>query len=189
MKYIKGFDGINESMSREGMINVIRNILRETYDLNNNANIVDVINKFSEKLFINDSDKEAFSTSIIGDMLSESIVLVDDFDRSSIKFKERFHGPTIAYSDDIENDRVSFMSGYFSGTAIIGGDNEKSRGEEDYSSPFHTGQVINSDEFEDGIEEVDFRYSRRMPSSVVRQKLEEYVSKHYNGKIIKITYH
>lgn len=187
MKYIKGFNNINESMSREGMINVIRNILRESYGLNNNANIVDVINKFSEKLFLNDSDKEAFSTSIIGDMLSESIVLVDDFDRS-VKFKEMFHGPTIAYSDDIENDRVSFMSGYFSGTAIIGGDNEKSRGEEDYSSPFHKGQVISNDNFEE-VEEVDFRYSRRMPSNVVRQKLEEYVSKHYNGKIIKITYH
>ena len=46
MKYIKGFNNINESMSREGMINVIRNILRESYDLNNNANIVDVINEF-----------------------------------------------------------------------------------------------------------------------------------------------
>lgn len=187
MKYIKGFDGINESMSREGMISVIRNILKETYNLNNNANISDVINKFSEKLFINDSDRDDFSTSIIGS-LNESIVLVDDFDRSSVKFKEMFHGPTIAYSDDIENDRVSFMSGYFSGTAIIGGDNEKSRGEEDYSSPFHTGQVISNDNFEE-VEEVDFRYSRRMPSSVVRQKLEEYVSKHYNGKIIKINYH
>jgi hypothetical protein len=188
MKYIKGFNNINESMSREGMINVIRNILRESYDLNNNANIVDVINKFSEKLFLNDSDKEAFSTSIIGDMLSESIVLVDDFDRS-VKFKEVFHGPTIAYSEDIENDKVSFRDGYFSGTAIVGGDDAEDKGEEDYSSPFHKGQVISNDEFEEGVEEVDFRYSRRMPSNIVRQKLEEYVSKNYNGKIIKITYH
>ena len=42
------------------------------------ATITDVINKFSDKLFINDTDREAFSNSIIGDLLSESVVLVDD---------------------------------------------------------------------------------------------------------------
>lgn len=189
MKYLKKFDKIDESI-HEGMVNVIRNILREAYDSNNEATITDVIKKFSEKLFINDSDREAFSTSIIGDMISESVVLVDNFDReNNITFKERFFGPTIAYSDDIENDRVSFMDGYFSGTMYIGGEEQEDRGEEDYSSPFHTGQVTGDDEDYEGVEECDFRYSRRMPSGVVRKKLEEYVNKHYNGKIIKITYH
>ena len=186
MKYLKKFDKIDESI-HEGMVNVIRNILREAYDSNNEASITDVINKFSEKLFINDTDRESFSTSIIGDMLSESVVLVDSHDHD-IKLKERFPGPTIAYSDDIENNRVSFMDGYFSGTLLIGGDDQEDKGEEDYSSPFHTGQVMGGDDF-DGVEEVDFRYNRRMPSGIVRKKLEEYVSKNYNGKIVKITYH
>jgi len=188
MKYLKKFDKVDESI-HDGMVNVIRNILRETYDSNNEATITDVINKFSDKLFINDTDREAFSNSIIGDLLSESVVLVDDHNHD-IKLKERFHGPTIAYSDDIENDRVSFMDGYFSGTILIGDDNQEDKGEEDYSSPFHKGQVTN-DEFDDdgGVEECDFRYSRRMPSGVVRKNLEEYVAKNYNGKIVKIIYH
>jgi hypothetical protein len=64
MKYLKKFDKVDESI-HDGMVNVIRNILRETYDSNNEATITDVINKFSDKLFINDTDREAFSTSII----------------------------------------------------------------------------------------------------------------------------
>jgi len=72
MKYLKKFDKIDESV-HEGMVNVIRNILRETYDSNNEATITDVINMFSEKLFINDTDREAFSTSIIGEIMEESL--------------------------------------------------------------------------------------------------------------------
>lgn len=72
MKYLKKFDKIDESI-HEGMVNVIRNILREAYDSNNEASITDVINKFSEKLFINDVDRESFSTSIIGDIMGESL--------------------------------------------------------------------------------------------------------------------
>jgi len=72
MKYLKKFDKIDESI-HEGMVNVIRNILRESYDSNNEASITDVINKFSEKLFINDTDREAFTTSIIGEIMEESL--------------------------------------------------------------------------------------------------------------------
>jgi len=72
MKYLKKFDKIDESI-HEGMVNVIRNILRESYDSNNEASITDVINKFSEKLFINDTDREAFTTSIIGEVMEESL--------------------------------------------------------------------------------------------------------------------
>lgn len=71
MKYLKQFDKIDESV-HEGMVNVIRNILRETYDSNGEANITEVINNFAEKLFINDTDREAFTTSIIGDLDSDN---------------------------------------------------------------------------------------------------------------------
>jgi hypothetical protein len=72
MKYLKKFDKVDESI-HDGMVNVIRNILRETYDSNNEATITDVINMFSDKLFINDTDREAFSTSIIGEIMEESL--------------------------------------------------------------------------------------------------------------------
>ena len=72
MKYLKKFDKIDESI-RDGMVNVIRNILREAYDSNNEASITDVINKFADKLFIDVSDREAFSTSIIGEIMEESL--------------------------------------------------------------------------------------------------------------------
>lgn len=65
LKKFENFESINES--RESMINVIRNILIEGYDMNNEASIKEVVNLFANKLFLNDSDKDAFISSIIGD--------------------------------------------------------------------------------------------------------------------------
>jgi hypothetical protein len=49
MKYLKKFDKIDESI-HDGMLNVIRNILRETYDSNNEASITDSLMFLIEKL-------------------------------------------------------------------------------------------------------------------------------------------
>ena len=109
--------------------------------------------------------------------------------RSEIVMKDGRHGgPVIAYKHDVDDDKVSLMNGYFTGVAYIGGKEAEDKGTEDYSSPFHTGQVISNDDFDD-VEEMDFQYSRSIPDNIVRKYLDEYVSKNYNGKIVKIIYH
>lgn len=183
MRYLKKFDSINESISRDGMINVIRNILKE---INSNTELdrktMDtVVRGFADKLFPNEPDKDSFYNSIIGEIEFESrseVVMVDG----------RNGGPVIAYKQDVDDDRISLSNGYFSGTAYIGGEEDEDRGVEDYSSPFHKGQVIPNDNFDD-VEEMDFQYSRSIPDNIVRKNLDDYVSKNYNGKIVKVIYH
>lgn len=64
LKNFENFDSINES--RDVMVNVIRSILKEIYQNDENTTIDDVINHFADKLFINDEDKNSFYKSIIG---------------------------------------------------------------------------------------------------------------------------
>ena len=62
--------------------------------------------------------------------------------------------------------------------------------EDDYSSPFHKGQVIPKDFDEDfDVEEVDFRYHESINKSIVKKLLEDYITKNYDGKLVKIIYH
>jgi len=96
--------------------------------------------------------------------------------------------PIIAYQRDVESDTLSSNDGYFTGTAIIGEESSEDRGSVDFSSPFHKGDVLH-DEEEEMVEELDFRFHRSIPENIVRQHLDEFVSKGYNGKIIKIYYH
>jgi hypothetical protein len=96
--------------------------------------------------------------------------------------------PIVAYQRDVESDTLSSNDGYFTGTAIIGEESSDDRGSVDFSSPFHKGDVLH-DEEEEMVEELDFRFHRSIPENIVRQHLDEFVSKGYNGKIIKIYYH
>ena len=64
LKNFENFDSINES--RDVMINVIRNILKEIYQGDEYPSIDDVINHFADKLFLNDEDKNSFYKSIVG---------------------------------------------------------------------------------------------------------------------------
>jgi hypothetical protein len=64
LKSFEKFDSINEN--RDMMISVIRNILKEIYQNDNESSIEEVINHFADKLFINDEDKSSFHRSIIG---------------------------------------------------------------------------------------------------------------------------
>ena len=64
LKNFENFDSINES--RDVMINVIRNILKEIYQGDEDPSIDDVISHFGDKLFLNDEDKNSFYKSIIG---------------------------------------------------------------------------------------------------------------------------
>lgn len=63
LKKFENFEHINES--RDVMINVIRNILKEIYQDDKNAELGSVINHFADKLFINDEDKDSFFNSIV----------------------------------------------------------------------------------------------------------------------------
>jgi len=101
-----------------------------------------------------------------------------------------FGTPIIAFQKDVDNDKLSLMDGYFSGTAIIGSDKSEDRGSVDFSSPFHKGQVLHDDEDEE-VEELDFKFHNNISKSIVREYLDKYVSKHYNPgfKIVKIYYH
>ena len=96
--------------------------------------------------------------------------------------------PIIAYQRDVEKGGLTLNNGYFTGTAIIGDESSKDRGSVDFSSPFHTGQVLHDDE-EEMTEELDFRFHESIPENIVRKYLDEFVSKIYNGKIVKIYYH
>ena len=101
-----------------------------------------------------------------------------------------FGAPVIAFQKDVDNDKLSLMDGYFSGTAIIGSDKSEDRGSVDFSSPFHKGQVLHDDEDEE-VEELDFKFHNNISKSIIREYLDKYVSKHYNPgfKIVKIYYH
>ena len=98
-----------------------------------------------------------------------------------------FGTPIIAYQKDVDNNTLSLMDNYFSGTALIGDDKSDDKGSVDFSSPFHKGQVLHDDE--DDVEELDFKFNNYISKSVVREYLDKYVSQHYNGKIVKIYYH
>ena len=75
MKNIKKFDryeSIDESISRDGMINVIKNILKEIkgssyVGVNRDRYLMmnHIIGEFSEKLFVNEKDKDDFYYSIV----------------------------------------------------------------------------------------------------------------------------
>ena len=101
-----------------------------------------------------------------------------------------FGTPIIAFQKDVDNDKLSLMDGYFSGTAIIGSDKSEDRGSVDFSSPFHKGQVLHDDEDEE-VEELDFKFHNNISKSIIREYLDKYVSKLYNPgfKIVKIYYH
>lgn len=101
-----------------------------------------------------------------------------------------FGTPIIAFQKDVDNDKLSLMDGYFSGTAIIGSDKSEDRGSVDFSSPFHKGQVLHDDE-DEMVEELDFKFHNQISKSIIREYLDKYVSKHYNPgfKIVKIYYH
>ena len=101
-----------------------------------------------------------------------------------------FGAPIIAFQKDVDNDKLSLMDGYFSGTAIIGSDKSEDRGSVDFSSPFHKGQVLHDDE-DEMVEELDFKFHNQISKSIIREYLDKYVSKHYNPgfKIVKIYYH
>jgi len=64
IKRFENFEHINES--RDVMISVIRNILKDIYQSDKNPSIDDIINHFADKLFINDDDKNSFYKSIVG---------------------------------------------------------------------------------------------------------------------------
>lgn len=101
-----------------------------------------------------------------------------------------FGTPIIAFQKDVDNDKLSLMDGYFSGTAIIGSDRSEDRGSVDFSSPFHKGQVLHDDE-DEMVEELDFKFHNQISKSIIREYLDKYVSKNYNPgfKIVKIYYH
>lgn len=95
--------------------------------------------------------------------------------------------PIVAYQRDVENNTLSLNDGYFTGTAIIGSESAEDKGSVNFSSPFHTGQVLHDDD--DEVEELDFKFHESIPENIVRKHLDEFVSKGYNGKIVKIYYH
>jgi len=96
--------------------------------------------------------------------------------------------PIIGYRKDIVAKKTGLLDGYFSATAYIGDEAEFSQ--EDYSSPFHRGQVIPKDFDEDyDIEELDFRYHESINKSIVKKLLEDYITNNYDGKLVKIIYH
>ena len=63
LKKFENFEQINES--RDVMINVIRNILKEIYQEDQNAELGSVIDHFADRLFINEEDKDIFYKSIV----------------------------------------------------------------------------------------------------------------------------
>lgn len=95
----------------------------------------------------------------------------------------------IAYKNDIENNSLSLMDGYFSGSALIGSETSAKKPSVDFSSPFYKGQSMHDKDDDEDVEELDFKYHNTMSKSVVEKFLNEYVSEHYNGKITKIYYH
>ena len=98
------------------------------------------------------------------------------------------YSPIIGYRNDIVSKKTGLLDGYFSATAYIGSGDKYSQ--EDYSSPFHKGQVIPKDfDEEDDIEELDFKYCENLNKSIIKNLLEGYISKNYNGNLIKIIYH
>jgi len=96
--------------------------------------------------------------------------------------------PIIGYEDDIKSGKTNLMDGYFTGTAFVGSEDSDDKGVENYSSPFHKGQVIDNDDLGD-VEEIDFKYCSNLSTKLVREYLDKYVSDNYSGKIVKITFH
>lgn len=98
----------------------------------------------------------------------------------------------IGYRKDIESGNTDLTNGYRTGTVHISQKEMENRGSEDFSSPFHTGQVIPDDDYseEDMIEEMDFTFNPRISNEIINKKLEEIVEKDYNNcKIVKTYYH
>jgi hypothetical protein len=116
-------------------------------------------------------------TTIKKESLNDIVIVIGDYGK-----------PIIAYKEDVDNDKLSLMDGYFGGTAFIGSENSEDEGSVDFSSPFHKGQVLHDVEHE-VREELDFNYHKSIPENIVRKHLDEFVSKGYNGKIVKIYYH
>ncbi len=89
--------------------------------------------------------------------------------------------------------KANLMNGYFKGTAIIGKKQEKiKRSTTDYSSPFHTGQVIPSQEETEQFsedEEFDFTYDSKMSSDVINKLLDIVIPTQYvKGTVVKKLY-
>ncbi len=99
-----------------------------------------------------------------------------------------YGSPIIAFQKDVDDDKLSLMDGYFSGTAIIGSDKSEDKGSVDFSSPFYKGQVLH-DEDDEMVEELDFKFHNHISKSIIREYLDKYVAQNYNGKIVKIYYH
>ena len=130
---------------------------------------------------INKIKKESLNES-----LNDIVMVFQIGDR--IVNNSSFGTPIIAYQKDVDNNTLSLMDGYFSGTALIGSENSQDKGSVDFSSPFHKGQVLHDDE-DDFVEELDFKFNNYISKSIVREHLDKYVSQNYNGKIVKIYYH
>lgn len=89
--------------------------------------------------------------------------------------------------------KANLMNGYFRGTAIIGKkEQNKKRSTTDYSSPFHTGQVIPSKEENEEFsedEEFDFTYDSKMSSDVINKLLDKVIPTQYvKGTVVKKLY-
>lgn len=108
---------------------------------------------------------------------------------NDITMVEKYGNLIIAFQKDIDNNKLSLMNGYFSGTAFIGSENSRDGGSVDFSSPFHTGSVMHDVDDEEDLEEVDFRFHESLSKSIIRKYLDKYVSDNYTGKIVKIYYH
>ena len=134
-----------------------------------------------QKNDINTIKKESLNES-----LNDIVMVFQIGDR--IVNNSSFGTPIIAYQKDVDNNTLSLMDGYFSGTALIGSENSQDKGSIDFSSPFHKGQVLHDNE-DDFVEELDFKFNNYISKSIVREHLDKYVSQNYNGKIVKIYYH
>lgn len=99
--------------------------------------------------------------------------------------------PIIAWSSDVKDGELIDDGNYYTGTAFIGTEDMKDSGVTDYSSPFHSGQVIGNELPDSEIEEIDFKYSRTMSYNYIKKQLNKIVQRDYNpgSKIIKLILH
>jgi hypothetical protein len=129
---------------------------------------------------------DKFAVVNIKEKIKHSVNHLKRFNESNVIITDQM-SPIIGYQKDIESNNTSLMDGYYTGTVYIGDESDERESDVDYSSPFHTGQVM-GDGLND-VDEMDFSYSRSVPSDKVEQLLKDHVSKNYNGKIVKIVYH
>ena len=120
--------------------------------------------------------------------------LYESYSRGKIVTKGVFM-PAIGYEKDFEENKINLMNNYFTGTAIIGPneifpgvEDTEEPGVTDYSSPFHKGQVISNETYDDWEEEVDFTYHRSISENYIKKELDKYVQDNYENSKIKHFY-